>query len=289
MTELALALIAIVLLTLRGVFGWAMTGEIKGALFAYFERRVREAGGGLPEDIADDQVDEWLNELESLGDRPLSAWRFVRGLGRAAAGITCNVRPEASQAGRARPGYRPRRITAAAVAAAVGVSFSGTEQAAGFMMLICGCAYAGRVALHLAQGYWTVLPTRRRLMAVDATIVIGLLGGAAYVLVAAPPPALVAGVAISLYAAILLNAAAIVLVTERAGLPRGGETISATRMVIAIRTSADRLSTLGAQMRVLDRLFDAPHGRVSPLVVAAAYSLLVMTFVSILDLLFSVI
>lgn len=68
----------------RGVLTSLLAGEIKGALTAYLEKRVRNAAARLGSDLAAEHEGEWLAELSALQDRPLRAVLFVHGLARAA-------------------------------------------------------------------------------------------------------------------------------------------------------------------------------------------------------------
>lgn len=74
----------------RGVVTSLLTGEIKNALAAYLEGRVRKAAARLGPDQAPDYEDEWLQELKAYGDRPFKALTFTLGLPRAASSIAAD-------------------------------------------------------------------------------------------------------------------------------------------------------------------------------------------------------
>lgn len=71
-----------------------LTGEIKGLANDALVAAVRRTDRLLPPGLAEDQVDEWLEELEAMKERPVTALKFVRGLSRAARCITAEVLPE---------------------------------------------------------------------------------------------------------------------------------------------------------------------------------------------------
>jgi Fe2+ or Zn2+ uptake regulation protein len=88
MSTLALAAVATVgLAILRAATISLIAGEIKGALAAYLEVRVRNAALKLGPELASDQEQEWLEELKVLADRPVRAVLFTHGLSRAARAI----------------------------------------------------------------------------------------------------------------------------------------------------------------------------------------------------------
>jgi DNA-binding HxlR family transcriptional regulator len=68
----------------RAVCIGLLAGEVKGAFASYLEARVRRAAAKLEPQFATDQEEEWLEEFAVLRDRPVRAFLFVRGLGRAA-------------------------------------------------------------------------------------------------------------------------------------------------------------------------------------------------------------
>jgi len=61
--------------------------ELFGSFDDYLKRRVLNAQALLPDELASDLAQEWLEELDALGPRKVRAWLFVRGLPRAAAAI----------------------------------------------------------------------------------------------------------------------------------------------------------------------------------------------------------
>lgn len=86
---------AIILAILRAIFVGVIAGELKATFIASQQARVRRAAASLDPEVAEDQKDEWLRELDALSDRPLAAIKFTQGLGRAARSIAAapSVRP----------------------------------------------------------------------------------------------------------------------------------------------------------------------------------------------------
>jgi hypothetical protein len=66
-------------------------GEIHGALEDWLKRRVRAAAAELPQELAEDHEDEWMEELAERLDRPRLALRYVRGLSKAAREIAADT------------------------------------------------------------------------------------------------------------------------------------------------------------------------------------------------------
>jgi hypothetical protein len=75
-------------------FTWrefAPQGELNGACEDWLTRQVRAAAAELPREVAEDQEEEWIEELATIGDRPRLAVGYVRGLSKAARTITAET------------------------------------------------------------------------------------------------------------------------------------------------------------------------------------------------------
>ena len=75
----------------RALLTSLLAGDVKGYLHDLLKSRVRGTARRLPESVAEEFETEWVAELETLKDRPLLAWLFVRGLQTAATAIRDQV------------------------------------------------------------------------------------------------------------------------------------------------------------------------------------------------------
>ena len=99
MSTVALAtVVTIALGLLRAILVSLMAGETKGAFAAYLRARVHKAASKLDPDLAIEQEQEWLEELAMLGDRPIRALLFARGLRLAARAIAADTRRQPTTA-----------------------------------------------------------------------------------------------------------------------------------------------------------------------------------------------
>lgn len=69
------------------------TAELLGTFDDYLCRRVLRATAVLPEELAADLAEEWIDEVRALGPRRVRAWLYTKGLARAASTIagTCDA------------------------------------------------------------------------------------------------------------------------------------------------------------------------------------------------------
>jgi hypothetical protein len=74
----------LVLWIAKQIFGDLIIQQIKGSIPDYTTERVRMAVKHLPAELREEREADWLAELATLKDKPLSALRFAWGLGRAA-------------------------------------------------------------------------------------------------------------------------------------------------------------------------------------------------------------
>ena len=80
-------------LILKSILEPLITAEILGGLDDLLRRRVRRAAALLPATLAEEQEDEWLQELAALAARRVQAMRFTRGLAAAAVAIQATSAP----------------------------------------------------------------------------------------------------------------------------------------------------------------------------------------------------
>jgi hypothetical protein len=85
---------------LKSVLLPLVTAELLGTFDDYLRGRVLKAAAVLPDELAGDLAEEWIDEVEALGPRRVRAWLYTQGLARAAITIaaTCDttdlVRPQ---------------------------------------------------------------------------------------------------------------------------------------------------------------------------------------------------
>jgi len=72
----------------KQVFGSLIAQQVKGSVPGWTAKRVEAAVELLPDELRDECRADWLAELTTLEDKPITALRFALGLRRAARGIS---------------------------------------------------------------------------------------------------------------------------------------------------------------------------------------------------------
>jgi lipopolysaccharide/colanic/teichoic acid biosynthesis glycosyltransferase len=83
-TVLILAAVAVVVWVLKEILGSLVSQQVKGSIPEYTTCKAIAAARILPQNLADEYLEDWLAELDALEDRPLTALRYARGLANAA-------------------------------------------------------------------------------------------------------------------------------------------------------------------------------------------------------------
>jgi len=248
---LAATLVGVTLLIGRALLSVVAVGEIKAWWILRLAKRVERASRTLEHGRREEMLDEWIAELETLGDRPVTAAKFVRGLPVAVRALSP---PEPSIATVRRP--RGRRQTSASrwrhpwrtwpvgVAIAGVVSPAATQQVLSACLLATGMILVTRVAAHRSLGYGSCpaspLARATRVETYTAVACLATAIGA----VAHPLPAVLFALTLLLYVLVVTTSARTMTLAAQAGLPSAAQAFRwspAMRDLRAVAVGSPRL------------------------------------------------
>ncbi|HEX8083366.1 MAG TPA: hypothetical protein VF529_03690 [Solirubrobacteraceae bacterium] len=287
---------ALVGLCVRALISAVFVGEMKALWTDYMKRRVRDAADDLPDEIAGDIASEWLEEVATLEDRPIRAFRFTSGLSTAASTIAggSQDRAEHRSLNRRRTreslirGRSAIQVATAAVLVVLPLQFSNASTIA-VLFTTTAIVYAARAVAHVRLGYLEHRPTDSRSIAlltvIEGAIATGWIASG-IVMILVPSPAPQAAAAVLIFMAILPIAALKVRAVERTGLPRGNHRVASAPVVQRARVFLPKFAGAFPILRWVFEVLehrDRP-GHVSPLVVTVLLWVVVIAVVAAVEL-----
>lgn len=244
----ATVLIGVLLLVARALFSAVAVGEIKAWWISRLGQRAEKTSRTLPHTLRDDLVDEWLAELETLADRPLTALKFVRALDIAVAGLLPqepNNGPERSTPrwSTIRPSWTTRLPPAWPVPVAAMLTLLGpspTRQIATTVFLVGGVLFVMRVTVHWSLGYGSRRVAGHTLArATHVEILTGALWLVSVpIAMSNPAPALLLLVSLALWILTMVTSARTAMFAAEVGMPSGTQAIAQSRAVNRLLVSA---------------------------------------------------